>query len=529
MSGLRPLFTSKRKISLATLLTGLVSFSVVLTFTILLTLSYHSNKKSLTDTTLALNYSSAVNMSKTMDSLFKSIRSSLRFSASQLSKKRNQAAEVNDNLDMLRNGSNYFNSISVVDETGVVRHVSPRSIGTVGKQIVTQEAKYALASKKPYLSSPYITRNSKRLILFMSEPIFDEDGTYRGFIGGTIYLQEINVLNMIFGNDPANTRGSSFYIVGSNGQLLFHPDKSRLGEDISANQVVQKLIKGQSGHEQMVNLRGEALLAGYVKVPENGWGVVVVSPISVVYEQLNGHIQTILLYTLPTTALLMFLVIWLARRVARPLVDLASLMSKISTDNVELPEEKIHWNREADLLTGAFRYAITEMKKHADQLTLDAMTDPLTGLANRRTLEDTMQKWSSQNIPYSIILMDIDRFKAINDTYGHPVGDEVLKHFGNVLAASSRPGDVCGRYGGEEFMALLARASVDEALSLAEHIRIHIEQKENPINRPVTVSLGIAHHPFHSDSIEEVVQMADQALYLAKKGGRNQTVIADRA
>lgn len=518
----------RKQISLASLLTGLVCLSVLLTLTILLIASYQSKKKSLIDTTLTLNETSAVKMGQTIDSLFSSMRSSLHYSASLLSNMNSMSAEeVNSQLELLRQSSNYFNSISVVDETGLVRNVSPKSLGTIGQYIKTEEAKNALALKKPYLSKPYVTAKYKRLIVFMSEPIYDKEGRYRGYIGGTIYLHEKNILTMILGNNPTDKIGSYFYIVGSDGHVLFHRDKSRIGENIAANQVVRKLMLGKSGQEQMVNLRGEALLAGYVKVAQNGWGVVVVSPISVVYEQLNDHIKALLLYTLPPFVFVMLVVIGLARRLARPFVTLADVVTKIGREKVELPEEKPHWNREADLLTKAVIYAATDIKKQTDQLTHDATTDPLTGLTNRRTLETIMHRWLGQQTPFSLIIMDIDRFKSINDTFGHQAGDEVLKHFAKIITSSVRPGDVCCRFGGEEFIALIPHTTVTDAYLVAERIRTTMETSANPIGQTITVSQGIAHYSSHSDSAAELIHLADQALYKAKATGRNQTIIAE--
>ncbi|WCN36609.1 sensor domain-containing diguanylate cyclase [Aneurinibacillus uraniidurans] len=520
--------SQRKQISLTLLLTGLVSLSVLITLTILLIASYQSKKKALIDTTLTLNYTSAAKMSRTVDTLFKSMRSSLHYSSGVLSNIDSMNAdEVYANLELIRHSSNYFNSIVVVDETGVVRNISPKSVDTVGRYISTKEAKAALALKGPYLSKPYITTKSKRLIVFMSEPIYDKKGRYRGYIGGTIYLQEKNVLNMIFENNPTDKIGSYFYIVGPNGHVLFHHYESRLGEDISANQVVRKLMQGQSGQEQMVNLKGEHLLAGYVKVPENDWGVVVVSPISVVYEQLNDQIKAILFYMLPPFVLLMLVVIGLARGLARPFVALADFVTKIGEEKVELPEGKRHWNREVDLLTEAVRYAVTDIKKQTDQLTLEAMTDPLTGLTNRRALEAIMHRWIEEQISFSIIIMDIDRFKSINDTFGHQGGDEVLKHFAKIITSCVRPGDVCCRFGGEEFISLISHVSVEEAYLVAERIRVMLEKSSNPIGQTITVSQGIAHYSSHSDSAEELIHLADQALYKAKDSGRNQTIIAE--
>ncbi|WP_409175937.1 diguanylate cyclase [Brevibacillus fortis] len=528
MPVLRKKANHSKKISLVTLLTGLVSLSVVLTVTILLISFYQSKKQALIHTTLTLNHTSATKMSHTIDSLIKSMRSSLQYSASIFSNRNEMNAdEAYSKLELIRRTNNYFNSVTVIDETGLVRSVSPGYIGTVGSYIKTETAKSALALKKPYISKPYVTANTKRLIVLMSEPIFDKDGLYRGFIGGTIYLHEDNILNAILGSNPTDELGSSFYIVGSDGHLLFHRDASRIGEDISANPAVRKLIQGQSGYEQIVNLRGQTVLAAYVKVPENDWGVVVVSPISVVYEQVNRDIQCVLLYTLPPFLLLMLVVIGLARKVARPFVALADLVSKAGREEVEFSEGKQHWNREAELLTRAIRFTLNDIKKQTEQLAHDARTDPLTGLTNRRTLEETMQKWMMEQIPFSLIMMDLDRFKSINDTYGHQSGDEVIKHFARMISSSLRPEDVSSRFGGEEFVVLVAHAGLEEAYQVAERIRHALETSTNPIGQPLTVSQGIAHYPSHAVSAEDLMHVADEAMYRAKRSGRNQTMIAE--
>ncbi|MDF2668637.1 MAG: diguanylate cyclase, partial [Paenibacillus sp.] len=304
------------------------------------------------------------------------------------------------------------------------------------------------------------------------------------------------------------------------------PDKTRLGEDVNENKVVQKLVRGLNGYEQVINLRGISLLAGYSSVPENGWGIAVVSPISVVKTQLIEHIRTILLYTLPPTILLLLAVIWLARRLASPFVALAKLVSKMGRQRVNPPEARNHWNREADLLTKTIAMALTLMNKQTDQLTREATTDPLTGLTNRRTLEVIMNQWTAELKPFSLVILDIDKFKAINDTYGHQIGDEVLKRLAEIFTVSVRPGDVCCRYGGEEFVILLGLTSAVDAFIVAERIRRAVEASIHSFGKSVTISLGIASYPSHSDSIETLFHLADQALYKAKAEGRNRTIIA---
>ncbi|WP_240041182.1 sensor domain-containing diguanylate cyclase [Paenibacillus ginsengarvi] len=516
----------KRKISLATLLSGLAALSVILTITIQLIASYQSKKRALFDTTLTLNHSNAMKMSLTMDSLFKSMRSSLQYTAGIMADNRlmNEASRY-EYLELMRKSSNYFNSIVAVDETGIVRTTAPQTVGTTGTPLTTDASKEALSLRKSYTSKPYISA-SGRLIMFMSEPLFDKDGLYRGMIAGTIYLQENNIIHTIFGSNNMDELGTYFFVVSSDGSLLYHPDKSRIGENVSRNQVVGKTMQGLNGSEQVVSTRGVALLAGYSTVQENNWGIVVVSPIEKVYEQLNRDTRLMLIYMLPPFLLLMLSAIWLARKLARPFVSLADLVSKIGKEKVDLPVPQSHWNREADLLTRTIMLAVADIQKRADQLTQAAVTDPLTGLMNRRTMEDAMNGWIAEQAPFSIIVTDLDKFKSINDTYGHQAGDEVLKHLAAIMKQLVPVVDICCRYGGEEFVILLAGTTVTDAFIVAERIRLTMEKSHEPLGKPVTLSLGIAHYPSHALSAESLFLQADQALYEAKKRGRNQTVIA---
>lgn len=130
-------------------------------------------------------------------------------------------------------------------------------------------------------------------------------------------------------------------------------------------------------------------------------------------------------------------------------------------------------------------------------------------------------------VPFSLVMLDVDKFKLVNDTYGHKLGDEVLKHVVRVIVTSLRPDDVCYRYGGEEFVILLARTTPAEAFSAAERIRLAVERSQAPIAAQLTISQGIAHYPSHAADFTGLLVKADKALYLAKSRGRNQSVITE--
>lgn len=513
------------KLSLSTLLTGLVTLVVLLTSSILLLSSYQSKKHSLMKTTLHLNYINADRMAKTMDSLFLSMHSSLEYSADKLSDiDTMDPNKVNEYLELMRKSSNFFNSLAVIDEGGLVRNVAPASLGTEGKHITSKASMEALTLQKPYISSPYMTANTKRLIVFLSQPIFNSSGTYLGILSGTIYLQENNILSEIFGNNITDDSGDYYYIVDSAGHLLYHPDKQRIGKDVSSNIVVQKLMGKESGEQQVRNTSGIEGLAGYSGVPANGWGIVVVSPTSLIHHELISHIRILIGYSFMPFIILLLGVILVARRFARPFVNLANVVSKMGQETIEFTDAKQYWSREADLLTKAVLLAVANIKEQTEILTQEATMDVLTGLMNRRSLEQTISQWMNSSLSFSLVIMDVDKFKLVNDTYGHHIGDEVLKHVAKVIVTSLRPNDVCYRYGGEEFVILLARTKPEEAFNVSERVRRALEQSKAPIPTQVTVSLGIAHYPLHASERETLLEMADKALYVAKSRGRNQTV-----
>jgi diguanylate cyclase (GGDEF)-like protein len=122
--------------------------------------------------------------------------------------------------------------------------------------------------------------------------------------------------------------------------------------------------------------------------------------------------------------------------------------------------------------------------------------------------------------------MDLDRFKCVNDTLGHQIGDEVLKCLADVIQRSVRSSDIICRYGGEEFVALLPRVTEDEAFRLAERIRRTMEKEPMPTDRVITLSLGVAVSPQHSNDPNTLFRLADEALYAAKEAGRNRTMLA---
>lgn len=178
---------------------------------------------------------------------------------------------------------------------------------------------------------------------------------------------------------------------------------------------------------------------------------------------------------------------------------------------------------------------ITEYRMMAEELQKLAITDELTGIYNRRKFNEIsfreFIRAKRNKTPLSIIIMDLDHFKTINDTYGHATGDDVLKTVAKSISASLRSLDIFARYGGEEFIICLPETSIIAAQKVAERIRLCINERvfhdeQNNVFK-ISLSLGVAQIKEFSETIEDAIRDADKALYEAKNLGRNKVFVSD--
>jgi two-component system cell cycle response regulator len=184
--------------------------------------------------------------------------------------------------------------------------------------------------------------------------------------------------------------------------------------------------------------------------------------------------------------------------------------------------------------------AYVRRKRYADHLRKNvrrsielAVVDPLTSMHNRRYLQRHLGPLVAQNVerarPVSLLMLDVDHFKAVNDSYGHEVGDEVLREVARRISTGVRGLDLCCRFGGEEFVAVFSGADPSIARMIAERLRTNVASEPFPISTErgplsVAVSVGIATTAGRDDTAETLLRRADLALYRAKKEGRNRVV-----
>lgn len=226
--------------------------------------------------------------------------------------------------------------------------------------------------------------------------------------------------------------------------------------------------------------------------------------------------------------LLLLLILRIARHIVHPVRELEQHLQGVAKGEKGL--QMVRRRRdEFGRLADAFN-DMTEKLAHKEQtLVRLATTDPLTGLLNRRAFAERAETLHSNGAEPVVMILDLDHFKAINDSYGHGAGDRVLVGFADILQANVRVGDLAGRFGGEEFMVLLDNMDLSDASIIAERIRslteLHPFEDDRGGVFNVTVSIGLAR--WSADTpLSQVSTCADSALYRAKSGGRNQVQLA---
>ncbi|WP_037289842.1 sensor domain-containing diguanylate cyclase [Saccharibacillus sacchari] len=486
-------------------------------------MSYINGREALAAQTLRLNEYHAGELARISSTAIETMQKSLLESADYIMSTDSSPEMIQRNLDYFRKSNGFFNSVVIINDSSVLTYSTP-DLGLKGTTITTPQLVKALAGKTPSISAPYIAPTG-RYIVTVSQPLFSRDGMYHGMLAGSIYLKEENRLGEILGTQNHKDDGSYFYVIDQSGKYMYHPNEQWIGKEVSDTFVRYAFSRGGSGSATIDQQDGKRFLAGHAMIPQTGWCVVFQTPYANVLESAEASTFETGIYMLPAVVVVLLMTLYVSHKLSMPLHTLALYTENMANRKgpKEIPNVE-DWNYETKMLKEAILLAERKSREAEAYLLREANHDPLTGLLNRRTLESLTDEWMQQNKKFSVVFLDIDHFKSVNDTYGHQKGDEVLREMGAMLSDQIGINNHCFRYGGEEFVLLLSNGDEETAMLTAERIRTTVEISLMPIPQPITVSLGIAIRTDESTS-EILFRKADLALYRAKESGRNRSVI----
>ncbi|WP_282297115.1 sensor domain-containing diguanylate cyclase [Stenotrophomonas sp. PS02289] len=512
------------RLTLGKLILALALLSAIVALANTLHASYRVQREQLIGNTLEANRVYASKLAETTQNFLLAAQQQLAYSAKGLGSRAHSVQELEREAARLQQQTNDFNSVLIVDRAGTVLATSPQSLALQGVVLNSSGNTEALKRREPYISDPYQSATG-RLLVAITQPIFNTQGQYQGYVSGTIYLRQRSILQTLLGKHYYRD-GSYLYVVDRNARILYHIEPNRIGQFAKDNPAVQAVSKGQSGAQEVRNSHGVLMLAGYAPVPAVGWGVVAQRPTEATLAQLSRLMSAVIWNAIPLGIVSLLLTWWFARRISLPLWQMARNVQNRDTGiAIRHVGATRAWYYEAAHLKQALLYSFNLLQDRIGKLNRASMTDPLTGLQNRRGLQQGLEDWQARGQPFGIIALDIDRFKSINDRFGHAVGDAVILRIAQIMRDDSRDTDLLCRNGGEEFLILLPGIDVANSALIAERLRARIAAETFDDVGAVTVSLGVAHYPTYHEDPQQALRLADKALYMAKEQGRNRTVI----
>jgi diguanylate cyclase (GGDEF)-like protein len=456
--------------------------------------------------------------------------------------------------------SDGFRSITLLSADGQLLDAAPAttvSDDTLRALTATDSFRMLLTSSEWQLSGITASPFDGKPTLIMAQPLLDDGGSL-----GAVLLAELSVdqIEKLRRNIHFGKKGHSA-IVDQHGRVIAHPNPEwmRSMKDLSDWPIVQQMMSGKTGVTEFYSsFIKKDMVAGFTSVPGVGWGIMVPQPKDEVAERVSAMLYQQMTWMLVGLLLAILLAFVLAHWITRPLQRLASTASALVAKDYmgELPAAEQRAPREvqelsravADLVNGlnsSYRQidelnrglqrrvakATEELRVANSRLSTLAAQDHLTGLANRRHFESVLTKLLRgrrvTDGPLTLVLVDVDDFKEINDRYGHAAGDAVLVWMAELLKAVTRDADLLARYAGDEFVLCMA-CDTQQAREKADWLVQRIAERPCPWEGrsiPVTISVGVNELPGPGVTLDDWFPRVDQAMYRAKQAGRNQVAI----
>lgn len=494
------------------------TMSMLITLTVVFATEYYVNRQTLMETALEQNYSNARKLSTLTNDTFILMQDTLKAHHDQILENWDEPDKLNEIIQDIHNSNFNFNSVTIINSDGTGRANHP-DLGLVGNFVNSDGVKTGIKLQHDFISEPYIGTNDK-FMLIVSTALY-ENGEYLGMLNGLVWLEEQNFLTRLldqsYGSDMSQAA-----VYDTKGNYIYHKNKELIGTPAMESQATRDLANGISGKSIIEDRTGTVYYAGYASVAKSGWSVLSMTPEDDALEPASLSASRAMLIGLPFILGAFVLLIGLILFITRPLnrlsgVNYSKPIAEIITETQSLSSPY----REAENIKHMILSFAQNQQMLVSKLEALAVTDPMTNLANRRQFTHMVNLIKENNEPFGYILLDIDRFKLVNDTYGHLIGDQVLIKLAEVLKSLAPSASLPIRLGGEEFAILLQDTSHEGVLALAERIRREVEHTDFPVPQTITVSIGAGYLDCDRCDLNIFFNSVDQQLYKAKEGGRN--------
>jgi diguanylate cyclase (GGDEF)-like protein len=381
---------------------------------------------------------------------------------------------------------------------------------------------------EPVLGDPERRDPAGSVTMEVAVPIQNAAGRFLGVLAARLDFKALGapLEELLAGPD------SRIFVVRPDGKTIAN---IHVGPDSVPTATLRLLEQADGASVRYAATDGVAVLGVLAPVAGADWMAVAEVPAATAFADIRRLRNTTILLVLVLLGVVGSLAYGLGLLVVLPLERLSHAADRVAHGDLDVAVP-VSGGGEVSQLTGVFNDMVRRLREGRAELERLSVTDELTGLANRRQLDDELareiQRHERHKRSFAVLMLDVDRFKALNDTHGHPAGDAVLRKLASVLQACTRKGDTVARFGGEEFMVILPETPAAGALTLAEKIRTAIEQERFVVGGestvvPVTASIGLARFPDHGTTAETLVMGAVVALYRSKQNGRYRVTTAD--
>ncbi|CAO95016.1 Conserved hypothetical protein (plasmid) [Erwinia tasmaniensis Et1/99] len=429
----------------------------------------------------------------------------------------NNKKQLNFELEKINNRKILFNSVEIEQDIDRNLHESYRKLNFNDEKYQTNLIERNVGGSNYHtniLYSPVLNY----YIISISKPFLNGKESYEKKIVGNIFLNKENIFSYLIPTEKLKNEISIEILYPPEENILGTRDFS-LGDQFLSNKKNKENLRENEFGSFSTKIEGRNYLVGFSSKNEMGFIFLVSSQSESFSGKLISIAKEFYIFYLTIITTLAVLTIFLSQKIAKPLECIALYAddecSKI--DSLEFVKTQY---AEAEVIRKSLLSYVSSMADKVEYLEGEVMTDPLTNLYNRRGFYFHSKYYQEINL-HSVLYLDIDYFKKINDTYGHNTGDAVLCTIAIVLKKNFRKEDILSRFGGEEFAFLLPRTSAKNAVNMAKKTLKMISTTEFPHREKVTVSAGVSIVSEKTKGLEKALIKADKALYLSKKNGRN--------